>query len=279
VRSIPIDDHHRMIPDALEAQILNDVAHGIQPMAIIASAGTTLTGAVDPLRAIAEIAARHGVWLHVDGAYGVPAAGTTLARALFDGLDLADSVTIDAHKWLFVPKACSVVLVKDYSALAATFGHNEAYMPHEGEEPNPVDVTLEYSRPLRALKLWLGFKAHGASQFRDAIEQNIGLAQLVYERATASSSYRTLPHPPPLSIVPLQHIPAGMTDAGLISAHNKKLCAAIVDDGRVFLSPADIDGEVWLRPCFTNFRTRPSDVDVLFTVIEGLGSTLDSPRG
>jgi aromatic-L-amino-acid decarboxylase len=274
VRSIPIDEHHRLIPEALEAQIIDDIDHGIQPMAIIASAGTTLTGAVDPLRAIAEIAARHGVWLHVDGAYGVPAAGTSLARELFDGLDLADSVTIDAHKWLFVPKACSIVLVKDYAALAATFGHNEAYMPHEGEEPNPVDVTLEYSRPLRALKLWLGFKAHGAAEFRDAIEQNIGLARLTYDRAAASASYRTLPHPPPLSIVPVQHIPEGMTNPALISAHNKKLCTAIENDGRVFLSPAVIDGEVWLRPCFTNFRTRPSDVDVLFGVIEELGAAL-----
>jgi len=274
IRAIPIDEHHRLIPEALEAQILEDLANGVQPMAIIANAGTTLTGAVDPLRAIAEIAARHGVWLHVDGAYGVPAAGTPLVRDLFDGLDLADSVTIDAHKWLFVPKACSIVLVKDYAALAATFGHNEAYMPHAGEEPNPVDVTLEYSRPLRALKMWLGFKAHGASEFRDAIEANIWLARLTFERATASPLYRTLALAPQLSIVPLQHIPAGMTDAGLISAHNKKLCAAIVEDGRVYLSPAVIDGEVWLRPCFTNFRTRPSDVDVLFAVIEELGASL-----
>lgn len=274
IRAIPIDEHHRLIPEALEAQILEDLANGVQPMAIIANAGTTLTGAVDPLRAIAEIAARHGVWLHVDGAYGVPAAGTPLVRDLFDGLDLADSVTIDAHKWLFVPKACSVVLVKDYAALAATFGHNEAYMPHAGEEPNPVDVTLEYSRPLRALKMWLGFKAHGAREFRDAIEANIELARITFERATVSPLYRTLALAPQLSIVPLQHIPAGMTDPALISAHNKKLCAAIVEDGRVYLSPAVIDGEMWLRPCFTNFRTRPSDVDVLFAVIEELGASL-----
>jgi aromatic-L-amino-acid decarboxylase len=274
IRSIPIDDHHRLIPEELEAQIVDDLANGIQPMAIIANAGTTLTGAIDPLRAIAEIAARHGVWLHVDGAYGVPAAGTALVGNLFDGLDLADSVTIDAHKWLFVPKACSIVLVKDYEALAATFGHNEAYMPHAGTEPNPVDVTLEYSRPLRALKMWLGFKAHGASGFRDAIEENIGLARMTFERAASSSSYRTLSHAPQLSIVPLQHIPHGMTDPALISEHNARLCAAIVEDGRVYLSPAVIEGEVWLRPCFTNFRTRPSDVDVLFTVIEELGASV-----
>lgn len=274
IRAIPIDENHRLIPEALEARIIEDLANGVQPMAIIANAGTTLTGAIDPLRAIAEIAVRHGVWLHVDGAYGVPAAGTQTAGALFDGLDLADSVTIDAHKWLFVPKACSVVLVKDYAALTATFGHNEAYMPHAGEEPNPVDVTLEYSRPLRALKMWLGFKAHGASEFRDAIEQNIELARLTYERAVESPSYRTLPFAPQLSIVPLQHIPLGMTDPVLISAHNQKLCAAIVEDGRVYLSPAIIEGEVWLRPCFTNFRTRPSDVDVFFDVIEELGAAI-----
>ena len=274
VRSIAIDEQHRLIPAALEEQIKADIAAGVKPMCIIASAGTTLTGAVDPLRDIARIAPTYNVWMHVDGAYGAPAAGTDVARELFDGIELADSVTIDAHKWLFVPKACSIVLVKDYAALAATFGHNEAYMPHEGEEPNPVDVTLEYSRPLRALKLWLGFKAHGAGAFRAAIEHNIALAELTYSRASVNPSFRVLPHRPQLSIVPLQHIPHGMTDPQQISEHNAKLCTAIENDGRVFLSPAVINGEVWLRPCFTNFRTEASDVDVLFEVIEELSHSL-----
>jgi aromatic-L-amino-acid decarboxylase len=274
VRSIPIDQQHRMIPSALEDQIKADIAAGIKPMCIIASAGTTLTGAVDPLREIARIAHSYDIWMHVDGAYGAPAAGTDVARELFDGIELADSVTIDAHKWLFVPKACSIVLVKDYAALAATFGHNEAYMPHEGEEPNPVDVTLEYSRPLRALKLWLGFKAHGAGAFRSAIEHNISLAQQTYARASVNPSFRVLPHRPQLSIVPLQHIPHGMTDPQLISEHNARLCSAIEQDGRVFLSPAVIDGEVWLRPCYTNFRTEAEDVDVLFDVIDELSHKL-----
>ena len=274
VRSIAIDEQHRMVPAALEEQIKADITAGVKPMCIIASAGTTLTGAIDPLREIARIANTYGIWMHVDGAYGAPAAGTDVARELFDGIELADSVTIDAHKWLFVPKACSIVLVKDYAALAATFGHNEAYMPHEGEEPNPVDVTLEYSRPLRALKLWLGFKAHGASEFRAAITQNIELAQATYARASVSASYRVLAHRPQLSIVPLQHIPHGMTDPKQISEHNAALCSAIEKDGRVFLSPAVINGETWLRPCFTNFRTELSDVDVLFEVIEDLGNKL-----
>ena len=274
VRAIPIDDEHRMNTVALEAQLKADIAAGVKPICIIASAGTTLTGAVDPLREIARIAKQYDVWMHVDGAYGGPAAGTDLARELFDGLDLADSVTIDAHKWMFVPKACSIVLVRDYSALAATFGHDEAYIPHDTDEPNPVDVTLEYSRPLRALKLWLGFKAHGAHEFRQAIEHNIVLARETYERASAHPHIRVLPSAPQLSIVPMQHIPAGMTDKAHISAHNAALCAAIIEDGRVYLSPAQIDGETWLRPCFTNFRTEMSDVDALFTVIDEIGNRL-----
>lgn len=272
IRSIGIDDQRRMVPADLEKKIQEDIAQGVTPMAIIASAGTTLTGAVDPLREIARIAQQYKVWLHVDGAYGAPAAGTDTARELFDGLELADSVTIDAHKWLFVPKACSILLVKDYSALAETFGHEEAYMPHNTEDPNPVDVTLEYSRPLRALKLWLGFTTHGASEFRAALEHNLELAQKTYDRASVSAHYRVLPHRPQLSIVPLQHIPQGMTDPVAISEHNAQLCKVIAEDGRVYLSPAVIDGYTWLRPCYTNFRTEQEDVDVFFDVIEELGN-------
>ena len=274
VRAIPIDEHHRMRTAALEAQITQDIAAGIKPMCIIASAGTTLTGAIDPLREIARIAKQYDVWMHIDGAYGGPAAGTEMAREQFDGLDLADSITIDAHKWMFVPKACSILLVRDYTALAATFGHDEAYIPHDTDEPNAVDVTLEYSRPLRALKLWLGLKAHGAAEFRQAIEHDIVLARETYARASADPQIRVLPTPPQLSIVPMQHVPAGMTDRDEISAHNAALCAAIIEDGRVYLSPAQIEGETWLRPCFTNFRTEMSDVDALFTVIDELGTKL-----
>lgn len=270
LRPIPLDAARRMRVDRLEAAIAADVAAGVRPMAVIATAGTTLTGAVDPLRDVGAVARRHGAWLHVDGAYGAPAAGTAAAAPLFDGLDLADSVTVDAHKWLFVPKACSIVLVRDEADLAAAFGHDEAYVPHAGAEPNPVDATLEYSRPLRALKLWLGFKTHGAAAFRAAITATLDLARLAYDRARATPGFRTLDAPPQLSVVPLQHVPAGVADPG---DHQRRLCREIEADGRVYLAPAVIDGEVWLRPCFTNFRTGPADVDALFAVIEEL-----SPR-
>lgn len=267
IRAIPIDSQRRMRADLLEAAILRDLAAGIRPMAVIGTAGTTLTGAVDPLRAISAVAERHGIWMHVDAAYGGPAAGTTLAAPLFDGLDLADSVTVDAHKWLFVPKACSIVLVRDPAALTAVFAHDESYMPHDESGPNPVDATLEYSRPLRALKLWLAFKTHGAEAFREAITGTIRLARVTYDRARATAGFRTLDTVPQLSVVPLAHVPPGVAD---VDEHQRRLCRAIERDGRVFLSPAVIDGRTWLRPCFTNFRTQPADVDVLFAVITEL---------
>ena len=144
---------------------------------------------------IASIAEEFGIWLHVDGAYGIPAAGTSRST-LFKGIERADSITIDAHKWLFVPKACSLLLIRDLNLLAETFSHHEAYMPHVDMKHNPVDLTLEYSRPLRSLKLWLGFKTHGANAFRQAIEANLELATLTYDIAKQRGSYRLLPTSP-----------------------------------------------------------------------------------
>lgn len=271
IRSIPIDESRKMRVDALESAISSDIAAGIVPIAIIASAGTTLTGAVDPLREIAQLAKAHNIWLHVDGAYGAPAASTEFVGDLFDGIDLADSVTIDAHKWLFVPKACSILLVKELRHLHHTFSHDEAYMPHDSENYNPVDLTLEYSRPLRALKMWMGFYAHGAEEFRAAITGNLQLAQATYARAKADPNFRVLPNAPQLSIVPIQYCPPGVAD---VSAHNKALCLEIVNDGRIYISPAVIDGEVWLRPCYTNFRTSERDIEIMFEVIEELSAKL-----
>ena len=268
VRSVPIDGDRRMDPVAFEAAIKEDLANGVVPLAVIASSGTTLTGAIDPLDAIADICEKYEIWMHVDGAYGAPAAGTAKARAKFAGISRADSVTIDAHKWLFVPKACSIVLMKSYEPLVRTFSHNEAYMPHDSDEPNAVDITLEYSRPVRALKMWMGFATHGADEFEQAITQNIELAELTYDRALADPDFRVLPNRPQLSIVPIQYAPAGVKD---VSAFNRRIYELIMEDMRIYLSPAVIDEKVWLRPCYTNFRTTEADVDAMFEVIRELG--------
>lgn len=270
IRTIEIDADHRMKSAALRTQIEADIANGVTPIAIIATAGTTLTGAIDPIDEIADIASEFGIWLHVDGAYGIPAAGTSRA-GLFAGIERADSITIDAHKWLFVPKACSLLLIKDLNLLAETFSHHEAYMPHADMKHNPVDLTLEYSRPLRSLKLWLGLKTHGATAFRTAIESNLELARQTYEIAQQRGNYRLLPSPPQLSIVPVQYLPRGNVD---VSEFNAKLCDRIIEDGRFYISPAQIDGQTWLRPCYTNFRTTQNDVVEFFNVIEEIAATI-----
>ncbi len=271
VRAVAVDDHRRMDPHALAEMIRADLAAGITPMAVVATSGTTLTGAVDPLDAIADVCEQYSVWMHVDGAYGLPAAGAPSSAALFAGLARAHSVSVDAHKWLYVPKACSAIMVRDRSTLAAAFAHDEAYIPHVENELNAVDVTLEYSRPLRALKLWLAFRVHGARAFRTALDRNLEQAQLLYRLASELSGIEVQPHPPQLSIVPFRQVLPGCTD---VDAHNDELCRALIADGRVYISPAVIDGHSWLRPCFTNFRTTDDDVRVALATADEVGREL-----
>ena len=256
LRAAPIDEHRRMRPEALDEMVRADLAAGRIPIAVVGTAGTTLTGAIDPLDAIADICAEHGIWLHVDGAYGLPAASVMPER--FAGLERADSVTVDAHKWMFVPKACGIVMVRDESTLAAAFGHETSYIPGTR---NAVDVTLEYSRPLRALKLWLAFRVHGAAKFRETIQRNIDLARMVHSMA-AERGWEVGPAPD-LSIVLMRK--PGIDNAELV----QRLQA----DGRVYISHATVDGETWLRPCFTNVRTTASDVQVLMDVADEVSRT------
>jgi aromatic-L-amino-acid/L-tryptophan decarboxylase len=185
-------------------------------------------------------------------------------------------MSIDAHKWLFVPKACSALLVKQPALLAKAFSHNEAYIPHEHGDTNAVDITLEYSRPLRALKLWLAFKVHGAQSIRDALESNLTQAQLLYSMAHAAPDFEVLESRPQLSTVPLRHIPVALAKASKarINEHTAKLQLALVTDERIYISPAQIDGNTWLRPCFTNFRTTNADVQVAFDVIREVSNSM-----
>ncbi len=269
LRAIPLDGLRRLRTDALAEAIDADAAAGITPVAVVATGGTTLTGAVDPIGEIAEVCAPRGVWLHVDGAYGLPAA--SVRPELFAGLERADSCSVDAHKWLYLPKGCGVVMSRHADAFARTFAHEEGYLPHQRHELHAADVTLEYSRPFRALKAWLAFRAHGAQQFRDAIEQNLHEADLLYRRAQATEDFEVPEAPPQLSIVPIRHVPPGVHDPNV---HNDALAKAIQEDGRIYLASALIDDEVWLRPCFVNFRTTEEDVLAILEVARELGDRI-----
>jgi aromatic-L-amino-acid decarboxylase len=271
VRALPIDGRRRLAPESVAAAIDADRAAGIVPIAVVATAGTTLTGAIDPVDGLADVCGPRDVWLHVDGAYGLPAAAVPETAALFAGLERADSATIDAHKWLYLPKACGVVLVRRREALAAALAHEEDYFPHERNEPHAVDITLEYSRPFRALKLWLAFRAHGAGAFRAAIARNLAQARLLHEEVEARPELEALCGPPPLTIVPFRHLGA-RRDAASLDAHNEALVRALQDDGRVWVAPAAVDGRTCLRPCIVNFRTSDDDVRALVELACELGA-------
>ncbi len=271
VRLLPVDGQRRVRPEAVAEAIDADRAAGVAPVAVVATAGTTLTGAVDPIDALADVCEARGVWLHVDGAYGVAAASTPSAGHLFAGVDRADSVTLDAHKWLFLPKACGVVLVRRHDDLHGALAHEEDYIPHERPEHHMVDITLEYSRPFRALKVWLAFRAHGAEAIRAAIERNLGQARLLYAEVSRHDDLEHLCGEPPLSIVPFRHVPAGVED---LDEHNALLVEALQENGDVWVAPARVDGKVCLRPCVVNYRTTDDDVRALVDVTRAVGASL-----
>ena len=268
VRRLPIGADRRLLPDAVAEAIAADRAAGITPIAVIANGGTTLTGTVDPIADVADVCEGEDVWLHVDGAYGLPAATTPSGAPLFRGVERADSVSLDAHKWLGVPKACSVVLVRDVSSLDIAFGHRESYMLHSDGSHNPVDRTLEYSRPFRSLKLWLAFRIHGAAAFRTWIERTIGHARLFARLADEAPDLELLVRPQ-LSTVCFRHVDDRISD---IDTHNVRLARMIQDDGRVFLAPADLDGRACFRVCFVNFRTTADEVAFAVDVVRELGA-------
>jgi aromatic-L-amino-acid decarboxylase len=257
VRELPQDDRRRVVPEAVADAIDRDLEAGVAPIAVVATAGTTLTGAVDRIDALADVCDARGVWLHVDGAYGVAAACTPSAGHLFAGLERADSVSLDAHKWLFLPKACGVVLARRREDLHGALAHDEDYIPRDHPDHHMVDITLEYSRPFRALKLWLAFRAHGADAIRAAVERNLHQARLLHAELSMHHDVELLCGEPDLSIVPFRHVPSGVSD---IDAHNLRLVTTLQEEGDVWVAPARVDGVVCLRPCVVNYRTTDDDV-------------------
>ena len=273
LQTVGADRDRRLDPAALRTAIASDRASGLSPICVVANAGTTSTGAVDPLDAVATVADEAGVWLHVDGAYGAPAAAVPAHRELFAGLHRADSLCIDAHKWLYAPVDCSALLVHDPAATARAFGAGaDDYVRVLATQPAETfafwDHGLELSRRFRALKLWATLRFHGAHRIAAAIGEDISLAAHLAELVAAAEDFELLSGPG-LSICCFRHAPADLDEPAL-DAHNERILQRLQRDGRVYLSNATIDGRFALRACITNFRTTRADVERVLAVVREL---------
>lgn len=274
LRLIPVDEDLRIDTAALQAAIEADRRAGLRALALVGSAGTVMTGAIDPLAELAEIAREHDLWFHVDGAYGAPAA--LAAPEKFVGLSEADSLTVDAHKWLFQPLDCSALLYRDAAAAERAFAYHADYVKTTTDDAIAgfafFDQTVELSRRFRALKLWLSLRYHGVSAFRAAIAANLAQATMLAELIDAAPSLELLA-PVELSAVCFRW--SNGEDLEELDDLNERLLADVTERGLVWLSNASVRGKVGLRACITNHRTSDDDVRAIVDEVLSAAEQLD----
>ncbi len=260
LRLIATDDQFRMIPAELEKQIEADQREGKKAIAVVASAGTVNTGAIDPLAEIADVCRRYNLWLHVDGAYGALAA--LAAPEKFRGLELADSLSLDPHKWLYQPLDCGCLLYREAKHAQQAFAHSGDYARVLSRDPVEgfafFEESMELSRRFRALKLWLSLRYHGLDAFGEAIRADLQHARLLAELVRANPNLELLA-PVELSAVCFRVLRAGASDAEL-NELNAAVLKRVIERGRVYISNASIRGKFALRACFVNHRTTEEDV-------------------
>lgn len=275
LRKIPVDDEFRIDIDQLEEQIRNDKNAGLQPICAIAVAGTTNTGAVDDLNAVAEICQRFDLWCHIDAAYGGPAAKVDGVSSMFAGIEKADSVVVNPHKWLYVPFEAGGALVKDPDHLRKTFSTIPDYLKSDEQNGGRTDL-MEYNLPLtkefKALKVWMTIKAYGARQLRSEILSDINKARYLVGLVESDNELELMA-PAPLSIVCFRYNPGGMDEPALNSL-NDQIIQEIESDGRVFLTGTKIERKTALRVCFINPRTKRDDIMLLKRVVLEIGQKL-----
>jgi glutamate/tyrosine decarboxylase-like PLP-dependent enzyme len=263
LRLIPADDAHRMDIAALEQAIAADVAAGLHPFLIVGTAGTVDTGAFDNLAAIADIAAREKIWFHVDGAFGATAAFSAKYRPLLAGVERADSLAFDFHKWAQVPYDCGCVLVRDRTLLLETFAQSLAYLEGAdrgiaGNAPWPRDMGPDLSREFRALKVWFTLRAYGADGIGRVVETGCDVAQHLAARVLREPALELLA-PVALNIVCFR-VAQGAED---LNQFNKDLVADIQEAGIAAPSTTTINGKLAIRAGVFNHRSTREDADAL----------------
>jgi len=262
LRDVATDGRYRMSPDALADAVATDARAGLRPFLVAANAGATNTGAIDPLPELADLCAEHRLWLHVDGAYGGFAALTDRGRAWLVGIERADSVTLDPHKWLYQPWGTGCLLVREGELLGEAFHVLPDYLQDaqvRGAEVNFADRGIQLTRPARALKIWLSLQLFGIASFRAAVDAALDLAAVAQERIERSASLELL-SPATLGIVCFRRSVEGASEQALERA-NAALVKGLAESGVGFVSSTRLDGRYALRLCVANHRSREEDVE------------------
>ena len=275
IRMVPCDDRFRLDMEALTDAVAEDRAAGYNPNTICANAGATGTGAIDPLVAMADYCEAEGIWLHVDAAYGGFAVITEKGRQLLRGIERADSVGLDAHKWLFQPYEAGCLLVKDVRTLEDPFGVRPDFLQDTvwgANHPNFTDRGLQLSRSFRALKIWMSIQTFGMAAFRRAVARGMEFAARAEDYVRRSPVLEIL-NPASLSVVVLRFNPA---DAGLgeesLEAINQRVLTSIFWEDNAFISSMRLKGTFALRLCIINHNTTWDDVRETLEAIEGFGA-------
>ena len=281
--AVETDSAGRVRPEALERRLTEDQAAGIMPMAIVGVAGTTATGAIDNVEALAELAASHGTWLHIDGAYGLPAAGLPELADSFRGSERADSWIVDPHKWLGTPAGCGATYVRDGALLERAFTQEpapylEVFQPEEARSQfdsqgiHWYDRSMELSAPARGVWVWATLREIGADGMRERIRRHIGLARRLADRAATDTALELL-LPPSLSIACFRYKREGLDELTL-DAVNMEIVQRLRGEEALVPSTTRIDGRLAIRPCIVNAATTSSEVDALADAVVRIGDAL-----
>ncbi|MBK8023834.1 MAG: aminotransferase class V-fold PLP-dependent enzyme [Chloroflexi bacterium] len=272
LRKIPVDRDQRMNLDALREAIQDDREAGMRPVCVAASAGTVNSGAIDPLEAIADLCQDNDLWFHVDGAYGGFGILAPSARRHYTGIDRADSIAVDPHKWLYVPVECGCALVRDADAMRETFSLIPPYLRDDRVLPWFSEFGVQQTRGFKALKLWLTLQQIGTAGYCELIERDIAMARLLRTKVEAAPDLELMAAGP-LSVTCFRYRPADAPemDDGEIDVLNRAIPRLVQDGGETFITVTELDGRAAIRACVVNFRTQEADLDRMLAAVRAAG--------
>lgn len=267
LRKVPVDSDYCLDVERLRAQIAADRRQGLNPVCVAASAGTVNTGAIDPLNEIADLCAEENLWFHVDGAYGGFGILAEQTTGLYVGIERADSIAIDPHKWLYIPVECGCALVRNAQAMRDAFSLIPPYLRDDTSLPWFSEFGIQQTRGFKALKLWMALQQIGEQGYRESISRDIALAQALQKRIQERDDFEIVAAGP-LSVTCFRYAPPGVNDLDTL---NHQLVQIVQQEGQVFITSTELGGQLALRACIVNFRTTESDLDTLLDVLAEAG--------